>query len=184
MYFRQLEKSRVDARAPPLRPLAGEQVAINFYAFDHFPAQFFLGDFLHRLRDELEVGVVSDLELHLVPDVWKKCPREIVNEFVEHLFGWELDQTTARVITGYVFAAEFPQGSVEISDVDHVPCGITDLYPITDPERLANKDINPGEEALHRGLYSQPDDDRTNTERSDGSVPIHENDRDDNHGDA
>ena len=69
---------------------AGEQVAISFYAFDHFPAQFFLGDFLHRLRDEFEVGVVTDLELHLVPDVWKKWPRIIVNEFVEHFFVWEL----------------------------------------------------------------------------------------------
>src|SRR5262249_31285744 len=97
----------------------------------------------------------------------------------EHFFIRKLDQAAAWVIAGHVFAAEFPQSGIEIPDVDYVACRVTNLYAITDAIRLANQNINPGDEAFHRRLYSQPDDDRTNTEGSDSSVPIHKNDRDD-----
>jgi hypothetical protein len=62
------------------------------------------------------------------------------------------------MIAGNVFAAELPQSGIEISNVDHVASGITDLYAITYSERLANEDINPGDEALHRRLDSEADD--------------------------
>src|ERR1041385_2338209 len=84
------------------------------------------------------------------------------------------------MITRYVFPAEFPQRSVEIADIDHVACSVADLYTITDAERLANEDVNPGDEAFHRRLDGEADDDRSNTERSKRAIPIHKNHRDNN----
>ena len=63
------------------------------------------------------------------------------------------------MIAGNVFAAEFPRSRIEISNVDYVAGGFTNLYAITYSERLANKDINPGDEAFHRRLDCKPNDD-------------------------
>ena len=63
------------------------------------------------------------------------------------------------MIAGDVFAAEFPERGIEISNVDYVPRGVTDLYAITYAIRLANEDVNPGDETFHRRLYSEADDD-------------------------
>jgi hypothetical protein len=62
------------------------------------------------------------------------------------------------MIAGNVFAVELPQSGIEISNVDYVASGITDLYAITYSERLANEDINPGDEALYWRLYSEADE--------------------------
>src|SRR4029453_15196867 len=48
----------------------------------------------------------------------------------------------------------------------------------TYPERLANKDVDPGYEAFHRGLNSQADDNLADAERGKHAIPIDENDRD------
>src|SRR6202040_145983 len=60
------------------------------------------------------------------------------------------------MIAGNVFAAEFPQSGIEIPNVDYVARAVTDLYAIAHSERLANEDVNPGDEAFHRRLHSEP----------------------------
>jgi hypothetical protein len=63
---------------------------------------------LHRASDELQVGVVTDLEFYLVPDVGKKWPRIIVNKFIEYFFVGEFDQSTTWMIGGEILAAKLP----------------------------------------------------------------------------
>ena len=79
------------------------------------------------------------------------------------------------MIAGYVFAAEFPQSRIEISDIDYVPCGVTDLYPVTDAVRLANKNVNPRDETFHRRLDSEANDDRANAQGGKRAIPIDKN---------
>jgi hypothetical protein len=74
--------------------------------------------------------------------------------------------------------AEFPQGGVEIADINHVASGVADFDAVADAKRLANQNVNPGDKAFHRGLHSQPDDDGTDTERCDRRVPINKNNGD------
>jgi hypothetical protein len=52
------------------------------------------------------------------------------------------------MIAGNVFAAEFPRSRIEISNVDYVAGGFTDLYAITYSERLPNEDTHPGNEVF------------------------------------
>src|SRR5215475_6775137 len=154
---------------------AGEQVAKCLYAFNHFPAQFFLGDFLHRAGDELQIGVESDLELHLVPDVGKQRPRIIVDEFIEHFFIREFDQPPTGMIGREIFATELPQCGVQVADIDNVAGGICYFNAVAHAKRLTDQNVNPSNEAFNRRLQSQPDNDRTDAERSDSRIPIHKN---------
>ncbi len=61
--------------------------------------------------------------------------------------------------------------------VDHVTGGVVDLDAIADAIRLADENIDPGDETFHRRLHSQTDDDRSNTERGQRRIPIHKDDR-------
>ena len=88
------------------------------------------------------------------------------------------------MIAGKILAAEFPQGGVEVTDIDHVAGRIGDFDAVAHAKRLAHQNVNPGDEAFHRSLHSQPDDDRTDTERSDRRVPINENNRDNDNRDG
>src|SRR5215475_8036646 len=90
----------------------------------------------------------------------------------------------AGMIGGEILPAEFPQRGVEVTNVDYVASGLPYLDAVAHAKRLANQDVNPRDKAFHRRLHSQAEDDRTDTERSDGGVPIHKNYRDDNHGDG
>jgi hypothetical protein len=56
------------------------------HSFEHLLPQLFLGDFLHGSGDKLQVRVIGDLKLNLVPDVGKKWPRIIINELIEYFF--------------------------------------------------------------------------------------------------
>ena len=114
----------------------------------------------------------------------KQRPRIIVNEFVEHFFIGELDQPAAGMIGRKILAAEFPQGGVEVADIDHVAGGVGYFDAVAHAKRLAHQDVNPGDEAFHRSLHSQPDNDRTDAERSDRRVPINKNNRDNNNRDG
>lgn len=147
---------------------AGEQIVKSFYAFDHFPDQFFLGDFLHRVGDEVQIGVVGDVELNLVPDVRKKRPLIIVNEFVEHFFIRKLDQPAAGMIGGEILAAELPQRGVEVANVDNIPRGVAYFDAVAHTKRLSNQNVNPSDEAFHRRLHSQPDNYRTEADAETG----------------
>src|SRR5512132_4100171 len=124
------------------------------------------------------------MELYLVPDVREKRPGIVVNEFVEHLFIRELDQPPAGMIAREILAAEFPQRGVEVTDIDHITGRVGYFDPVAHAIRLTHQDVNPRDEAFHRSLHSQPDDDRTDTERSDRGVPIHKNNRDNNNRDG
>ena len=84
------------------------------------------------------------------------------------------------MISGDVLTTEFPRRGVEITDVDYVACGLAYLYAVTYAKRLANQNVNPRDKAFHRRLHRQPDNDRTDTERSNSGIPIHKNDRDHN----
>ena len=154
---------------------AGEEVAVDADAFHHFLAEFFLDDFLHCSCDELQITLISDLKFNFVPDVRKERPRIVVNDRVEHFLIWKSDRATARVIAGNILTSEFPQCRVEITDVDHIAGSIVDLDTIADPERLADENIDPGNETLHWCLHGQPNDNRSHTEGSKRGVPIHKN---------
>ena len=63
------------------------------------------------------------------------------------------------MITRNVMTAEFPEGSIQVTDVNYVASGIANLDPIAHPIRLTNEDIDPGDEAFHRRLHSQSKND-------------------------
>ena len=58
---------------------AREEIAEDFDLFHHGLADMFFGDFLHGGGDELEVALVSNLELDLIPDIRKERPGIVVN---------------------------------------------------------------------------------------------------------
>src|SRR5581483_4746696 len=155
----------------------GQQVPECIHTLDHFLAELFFSNFLHGVGYKLKIGAEGDIELNLVPNVGKKRPRIIINEFVEHFLIRKLDQPTARMIAGKIFAAELPKSGIEISYIDYVACGLADLYAITHPEGLTNQNVNPCDEAFHRGLDGKGEDHRANTECGKRSIPIDENDR-------
>src|SRR6266513_2800059 len=129
---------------------ARKQIAVNRNALYHFLSNFFFDDPLHRLGDEFQIALVSDLKFNLVPNVGKKRPGIIPNDFIEHFFVWKSDDTAAGVISGNVLAAKLPEGGVEVADVDHVARGVTDFNSIADPKRAAHQNVDPGDETFHR----------------------------------
>jgi hypothetical protein len=88
------------------------------------------------------------------------------------------------MIAGEILASEFPQRGVEVANIDHVAGGIGYFDAIADAKRLAHQNINPADKAFHRSLHSQPDNDRTDSKRSDRRVPINKNNRDNNNCDG
>src|SRR5438046_1205267 len=59
--------------------------------------------------------------------------------------------------------------------MNYVAGGVTYLDAIAHAIRLANEDIDPGDETFHRRLHSQSNNDRSNTECGDGGIPIDKN---------
>ena len=51
------------------------------------------------------------------------------------------------------------------------------MYAITYPKRLANEDVNPSDEAFHRRLDRETDDNGADTEGGKRGIPIDENNR-------
>ena len=80
------------------------------------------------------------------------------------------------MIAGKILAAEFPKSGIKISNVNYIACGFGDLYAIAYSERLAYENVNPTDEAFHRRLYSEADDNRANTQCGKRSIPIDEHD--------
>ena len=96
----------------------GKQVTKSFYMLHHFLAQFILCNPLHCGGNELQIGVEGDVELDLIPNVRKKRPGIIINDFVGDFLIRKLDQPTAWMIAGQVLAAEFPKSGIKISNVN------------------------------------------------------------------
>ena len=63
------------------------------------------------------------------------------------------------MITGNVLASEFPQRRVQVADIDDIAGSITYLDSIANTIRLANENIYPSDETLHRRLHSQCNND-------------------------
>ena len=84
------------------------------------------------------------------------------------------------MIAGNILAAKFPQGGIEITDVDDVAGCVADLNAVADAVRPTHEDKNPGNETLGRCLDGQTNDDRPDTERGERGIPIHKDDRDSN----
>src|SRR5207249_1099610 len=138
---------------------------------------------LHRFSDEFQIALIRDLKFDLVPDVGKKRPGIIPNDFIEHFFVGKANDAAARMVSGNILTAKFPQGRVEITDIDYVTSGIADFNSVANTKWLPDENKNPGDETLHRSLHGQTNDDRTDPERGERAVPIYKDDRDDNYGD-
>src|SRR6266511_3108029 len=113
----------------------------------------------HCAGDEHQIGVVRDREFDFVPDVRKKRQRIVVNDLFKHFFVRKLDETYTRMITRNVLTAEFPEGGIQVTNIDYIARGVTNLNAITHTKRLTDENIDPTDEAFHRGLYSQANDD-------------------------
>ena len=137
---------------------ARQQLTIDFHAFHHFLANFFLDDALHCFGNKLQIALIRDLKFDLVPDVRKKRPGIIPNDLVEHFLIGKANDATARMIARDVLPAKFPQRCVEVTDIDDVSGSVTYLDAITYAIRLANQNIYPADETFHRRLYCQADD--------------------------
>src|SRR5438045_9446413 len=70
-----------------------QKVPKNFDSLDHFFAQLFLDNLLHRLSHKLQIALIGDLKFDFVPDIRKQRPGVVVNELVEHLFIGEFNET-------------------------------------------------------------------------------------------
>src|SRR5262249_48076248 len=75
-----------------------------FHLFSHF----LLHLFLQLPADKLQVAVIRDVELYLVPDVRKDRPRVVVYERAQHLGVWELDDPAAGMVSRQILPAKFP----------------------------------------------------------------------------
>jgi len=63
------------------------------------------------------------------------------------------------MIGGKIFAAEFPQGGVEITHVNNVAGGVFDLNAIADLIRPPDQDVDPAQKTGHWCLHGQANDD-------------------------
>ena len=154
----------------------GQQIAVNRNTLHHFLSDFFGDDALHCLGDEFQIALIRDLKFNFIPNVGEKRPGIIPNNFIEHFFVRESDNAAARMVSGNVLTAKFPERGVEISDVDDVTGGVADFNSIADSERSAHQNVNPGDEAFHRCLHGEANDDRADAERGERAVPIDEHD--------
>src|SRR5207244_12665469 len=111
------------------------------------------------LRNELEITVVSNVEFDLGPKIGKQRPRIVEHQCAQHFRVGKFDHSSARMVTGKIFAAEFPQRGVEITDVDYVTCIILDLNTIAHLIWPADENVDPAEKTRHWRLYGYTDDD-------------------------
>src|SRR5439155_21846080 len=75
---------------------------------------------------------------------------------------------------GKELPAEFPTSRVEIVHLDDVARRIVDLDPVADPVRSLREDVDPPDEARHRGLDGETDDDGHDAERHETRVEVAE----------
>ena len=136
-----------------------QQIAVHANALDHFVAELLGHDVLHRFGNKFQVALIGNLKFYFIPDIGKKRPGIIPNDFVEHFFVRETNDPTARVVAGDILASEFPQGRVEITNIDHVAGCVSDLDTVADPKRPAHQNVDPGDKTLHRRLDSKADND-------------------------
>ena len=161
-----------------------QQIAKHTDTLHHFLTDLFLGNFLHGLRHEQEITVVSNMEFDLVPNVGEQRPRIVEDHYTQHFRVGKFDHSSARMVTGKIFPAEFPQRGVEVTDVDHVTSSIFDLDTIADLIWPADEDVYPTEKTCHRRLHCQTDDHRADPDGDERSVPINKNDADNDDGDG
>src|SRR5437868_14001409 len=87
------------------------------------------------------------------------------------------------MIGGKIFAAKFPQGGVEVTNIDDITGGILNLNTIAHAIGMPDQDVDPAEKTCHRRLHGQANDDRADSNGDQRGVPINENDADDDDGD-
>src|ERR1041385_870950 len=71
-------------------------------------------------------------------------------------------------------AADFPEGGVEVTDINDVAARIADLDAVANTIRRAHENINPADEAGYGCLQRETKYQGNKTQRDDGSVPIDE----------
>ena len=77
------------------------------------------------------------------------------NEFIEYFFIREFDQPTTWMIGREILASELPQRGVKVADIDNVTGGLCYSDAVAHPKRLANQNVNPGDEAFS-SAFAQP----------------------------
>src|SRR5205814_7532202 len=117
---------------------AGENFTEYFDAFQHFLAELLFDDALHGLGHELQIALIGDLELDLVPNVGEQRPGIVPDHRLEHFRVRELNDTSTRVIAGDVLPAEFPKCRIEIADIDYVAGGVAHFDAVADAIWPAN----------------------------------------------
>src|SRR5688572_5418281 len=141
------------------------------YALPHRFTDRLVRHFLESAGHEGEVAFVRDLKAQLVPYVREQRPRVAEHRLAEDERVRELDHPAAGVIGREVLAPELPQRGVEISHVDDVPRRVADPYPVADPVRSADQDVQPAYEAEDGGLEGEAEDQRQDAERHERRVP-------------
>ena len=63
------------------------------------------------------------------------------------------------MIGGKIFATEFPEGRIEITDVDYITGGIVDFNPIANPVWATHQNVDPTDKTRHRSLDGETDND-------------------------
>lgn len=74
--------------------------------------------------------------------------------------------------------AKFPEGGVDVADIDDVAGGVVDLDPVAHPVGPPHEDVNPIDETGHGRLHGKTEDDRDHPDGYEGGIPIDENNRD------
>src|ERR1051326_816658 len=80
-------------------------------------------------------------------------------------------------------SADFPEGGIEVADIDDIAASIADLDAIADAVRRSDEDVNPADEAGDRSLQRKAEDEGNQAEGDDSGVPVYEqnwNDDEDN----
>src|SRR5215813_10363598 len=129
----------------------------------HFFSQFLFDHSLQHPADKLQVAVIRDVELYLVPDVRKDRPRVVVYQRAQHLGIRKLDDPAAGMISRQILAAKFPYGRIQVADVDNIAGSLAYLDPVAYPVRSANQNIDPAYEAGYGSLKREAQDQRDQT---------------------
>src|SRR5687768_8616884 len=77
-----------------------------------------------------------------------------------------------------MLSAEFPERRIKVADVDHITGRLVDFDSITNTVRNLHQNVDPTYETRNRSLKCKPENERYQTERHDGRVPVGEQDRD------
>ena len=68
------------------------------------------------------------------------------------------------MFSGEVRSTNFPQGSIEITDINDVPLRVSDLDAISHPVWLPDEQIYPADEACDRRLQGKAKDQRKHSQ--------------------